>query len=274
MCPLFKWKSKQDDPAQRDPEVEDPGDPIEESISVLSRKSDGKELAEVVTEVEQSIKEASKSSLRELRFQVAGRCPECGKTLETYIQTRICPSCGWASYVTPSSGETTVHTTSGQSIRCDQAFRVRHGDVLCVTREVVTQVVPANMLSHIEYHWSDEERDRRRLQEEREKRHLCGWCQSEVENDDKIVEYLAFGTFQHRYIFCSESCREDFKKHYPSRIHRNCYETDCESCDLCIKRYNNAHRETRAHARFIEAAGDNGSGDKGETDAPPRSTSN
>ena len=48
---------------------------------------------------------------------------------------------------------------------------------------------------------------------------------------------VAFGTTQERYCFCSDECYEAFRKMYPARIHRNCYERDCEECNLCVKRY-------------------------------------
>ena len=38
-------------------------------------------------------------------------------------------------------------------------------------------------------------------------------------------------------LFCSAACYEAFRKMYPSRVHRNCYETKCSECNLCTKRY-------------------------------------
>ena len=39
------------------------------------------------------------------------------------------------------------------------------------------------------------------------------------------------------YAFCSEDCMSSFRRRYPTRIHRNCYETDCRDCNECVRRY-------------------------------------
>ena len=68
---------------------------------------------------------------------------------------------------------------------------------------------------------------------------ICSWCNEALNPDEEEIyeDYVAFGTFQEHYIFCSEKHQKEFRKMYPSRIHRNCYETDCNQCELCIKRY-------------------------------------
>ena len=48
---------------------------------------------------------------------------------------------------------------------------------------------------------------------------------------------VAFGANQERFSFCSDECYEAFRKMYPSRVHRNCYERDCADCNLCIKHF-------------------------------------
>ena len=48
---------------------------------------------------------------------------------------------------------------------------------------------------------------------------------------------IAVGQAQERYCMCSDECYEAFRKMYPARVHRNCYETLCSECSLCIKRY-------------------------------------
>ena len=36
---------------------------------------------------------------------------------------------------------------------------------------------------------------------------------------------------------------------YPSRVHRNCYERDCATCNLCQKRYDDDATEMRLLAK-------------------------
>jgi hypothetical protein len=83
---------------------------------------------------------------------------------------------------------------------------------------------------------------------------LCSWCNkaSDPEQDGFHLCHVAFGGFQERYCFCSDECYEAFRKMYPARVHRNCYERDCADCDLCVKRYpdeaDDYHALTRGRA--------------------------
>jgi len=36
---------------------------------------------------------------------------------------------------------------------------------------------------------------------------------------------------------------------YPARVHRDCYERDCEECNLCLKRYGNVAEGLRMLAK-------------------------
>ena len=55
---------------------------------------------------------------------------------------------------------------------------------------------------------------------------------------------------------------------YPSRVHRNCYETDCAECDLCTKRYDTTLDSFQVVKRIREQAeGEALTQDGG--DAPP-----
>ncbi|HPY90544.1 MAG TPA: hypothetical protein PLT23_07435, partial [Lentisphaeria bacterium] len=49
--------------------------------------------------------------------------------------------------------------------------------------------------------------------------------------------HVAFGVSQERYCFCSDECYEAFRRMYPARVHRNCYDRNCNDCDFCVKRY-------------------------------------
>ena len=68
---------------------------------------------------------------------------------------------------------------------------------------------------------------------------LCGWCgkEADVEKDGFTLAHVAFGASQERHCFCSDACYEAFRLMYPSRVHRNCYDSECATCTLCIKRY-------------------------------------
>jgi hypothetical protein len=87
--------------------------------------------------------------------------------------------------------------------------------------------------------WLDEELKERERNLRERMGIACGWCSKETDptSDGFHLVQVAFGTTQERYCFCSDECYEAFRKMYPARIHRNCYERDCEECNLCTKRY-------------------------------------
>ena len=68
---------------------------------------------------------------------------------------------------------------------------------------------------------------------------ICGWCgkAADVAKDGFTLVHVAFGSTQERYCFCCDACYEAFRLMYPSRVHRNCYDTECATCEQCIKRY-------------------------------------
>ena len=57
------------------------------------------------------------------------------------------------------------------------------------------------------------------------------------ESDKHVVIYASFGTTQERYVFGNRDNAEAFKKQYPVRVHKNCYNRTCLDCDLCLKKY-------------------------------------
>ena len=63
--------------------------------------------------------------------------------------------------------------------------------------------------------------------------------------------HIAFGATQERYCFCSDDCYEAFRQMYPARVHRNCYERACDTCDLCIKRYRDEAEGIRTLAKDL-----------------------
>ncbi len=67
----------------------------------------------------------------------------------------------------------------------------------------------------------------------------CAWCNTPCHpNQDGFhVVHIALGSFQERHCFCCDDCYEAFRRMYPARVHRNCYERPCADCNYCIKRY-------------------------------------
>jgi hypothetical protein len=81
--------------------------------------------------------------------------------------------------------------------------------------------------------------DVREEQQERKIEQLCSWCEKPCDRakDGFHLVHVAFGVAQERHAFCSDECYEAFRRLYPSRVHRNCYERKCAECHYCIKRY-------------------------------------
>lgn len=67
----------------------------------------------------------------------------------------------------------------------------------------------------------------------------CAWCDTRChpDQDGFHLVHIAMGAFQERHSFCCDDCYEAFRRMYPARVHRNCYERPCEDCNYCIKRY-------------------------------------
>jgi len=99
--------------------------------------------------------------------------------------------------------------------------------------------IPAASVSWVEYLWDDEEVNQRHKQVVEQLKILCAWCNAETDPDKDgfHLVHVAFGAAQERYCFCSDECFEAFRKMFPARVHRNCYERHCTGCSLCLKRY-------------------------------------
>jgi len=111
--------------------------------------------------------------------------------------------------------------------------------MVVVKNDVVVAWVNRDYIVWIEYGWAPEEIDMRHRQILDRLTLLCGWCNKECDphEDGFHVAQIAFGSTQERYTFCSDACYEAFRKMYPARVDRNCYERNCTECNLCIKRY-------------------------------------
>jgi|GEM_PF-402066 len=243
---------------ERPPVLADHEEAVEETLSVLVREGK-RTLNEAREEVEKAVQEAARSSLRDLRLMEEGRCPDCGRKLHQYLFTSICSHCGWTTFIMPEKGGAAVYLNDGSKIPCQAVFDTKGGHVLCVANDVVSARIDKRNVNHIEFTWRPEEVSERREQHRRETRGVCHWCEKpfdevyaehlkrveEAKKADRepekawepIIVYAAFGVYQNRYEFCSERCENAFKRQYPVRVHKNCYDRPCPDCTLCIKRF-------------------------------------
>ena len=189
---------------------------------------------------DKEVRTAAESSLKRLHILQRGRCPQCGDALRQHLFASVCESCGWSSWSTPKSGGVRIHLVGGaEPIIGDSAYVVKDGVTIVLRGESVFARLPAHSVQWIEYVWLDEELKERERNLRERMGIACGWCSKETDpsSDGFHLVQVAFGTTQERYCFCSDECYEAFRKMYPARIHRNCYERDCEECNLCVKRY-------------------------------------
>ena len=233
----FFGKKDEEDKKEKQIALVDQDNELEKEISLLTKEDKGS-VSKVISEVEGTIKEATKASIRDVKLLEEGRCPSCGRKTRQFLFTTVCEYCGWSTFITPERGHALIHLSDGNVVESKSIFKIVQGDLLGITDDVVRVRIPAGNISHIEYAWTDEEIAERRTQRRREERVVCDWCQKEVERDEYVaVIYAAVGTHQMRYQFCSEKCKRAFEKQYLMRIHRNCYETSCAECNECVKKY-------------------------------------
>ncbi len=182
---------------------------------------------------------AAETSIKKLHVLRLGRCPECGEHLRHHLFATVCEACGWHSYEVPRSGGVTVHLAGGGEITGDCCHAVRNGDLLLLKDGMVIAKIAHSGYSRIAYAWSEGDVNQCRRQIIERLNLSCGWCGDPANPDAGgfHLVHVAFGATQDRYCFCSDACFEAFRKMYPARVHRNCYERDCAECDLCTKRY-------------------------------------
>ena len=213
---------------------------FEDDMRVVSEELDTVERTQKTAE--KTVRAAAEQSLKRLHILQLGRCPQCGDALRQHLFVSVCDSCGWASWSLPKSGSVKVHLShGGEPVVGDSAYVIKDGVTIVRRGETVFARLPRGAVSWIEYVWTDAElRERERGIRER-LNITCGWCGklAEPESDGFHLVHAAFGTTQERYCFCSDDCYEAFRKMYPPRIHRNCYDRDCDTCDFCLKRYQN-----------------------------------
>ena len=211
----------------------------EQDISILE-DGDGTTEKRLQKEAEKEVQTAAQDSLKRLHVIQLGRCPQCNEHLRQHLFASICESCGWHTFDAPRSGPVRVHLRGGSGIvEGNRCYRIKTGEILVVNSDLVTARVPRDAVSWIEYVWSEDEVEQRHKQVVDRASLHCGWCNTEAdpEQDGFHLVQVAFGTSQERYVFCADTCYEAFRKMYPGRVHRNCYERNCGECNLCIKRY-------------------------------------
>ncbi len=212
---------------------------LREEFTEITDIGDPKEIGRADNEVKFAVSEAAKSDIRTIMLIDQGRCPNCHARTERFLFTVVCPSCGWYRRKVPDKGHSIVHLIDGRTIECDYVHRGTD-EYLCIRDGVVVAEVMRPSIFNIEHAWKEHELDDAREMARRLNEGICAWCEkslSEADTNEAYEDYVAFGAMQEHYLFCSEKCQRSFRKHYPSRIHRNCYETDCNQCNLCIKRF-------------------------------------
>jgi len=152
----------------------------------------------------------------------------------------ICQSCGWHTFDMPKTGPVRVHLRHGNgAVEGERCYVLKTGQVLVMRQDVVQAEIPRESCGWIEYTWTPDEIEQRHKQVLDRMQVSCGWCgkQADPGRDGFHLVHVAFGATQERYCFCSDDCYEAFRKMYPARVHRNCYERNCTACNLCVKRY-------------------------------------
>jgi len=209
-------------------------------IDGLAAISDSRELARADSEVKDVVSKATQTDIRNIMLIDQGRCPVCAGRTENFLFTVVCPSCGWFRREIPTRGSAIVHLATGKKIECDYVHHGRREEYLCIKDGVAISELARSEVKRIDYVWAEGELDEARLLSNRLKSGICSWCEADLKTtapEDHREDYVAFGTVQEHYTFCSEKCQRAFRKHSPPRVHRNCYEVDCNQCSLCIKRY-------------------------------------
>ena len=252
---MLKGIFKRDDDANENARekqivIEGQHEEAEEAMNLIVKE--GKDnLDETMEEINAAVQEAAKASLKDIRLMEEGRCPSCGHKTQQFLFTSVCASCGWFSFISPEEGKSIIHLKAGAAIECGTTFDTHGGYILGITDGVVRAKVSTDNVEHIEFVWSDEEIAKKRKVIAQEQAGVCSWCEkalseneedketrivNEEEKETRIV-YAAFGNVQDRYVFCTKRCEEGFKKQYPVRVHKNCYNRTCLDCDLCNKKF-------------------------------------
>jgi hypothetical protein len=214
--------------------------------------TDDAQSSEIEREARQQLRLAAEVSLKRLHVIQHGRCPQCGEHLRQHLFASICDSCGWNVYDTPREGNVRVHLSrSGEIIEGERCYILKNGTHLILRNDAVVARLNLESVGWVEYNWSEDELNQRNKEVLDRLTILCGWCNQVCDPDSEgfHMVQVAFGASQERYCFCSDDCYEAFRKMYPARVHRNCYERSCTGCTLCVKRYDDESEGIRTLAK-------------------------
>lgn len=222
---------------------------MEKDVDELAALETPKTMIRATSEAGEAARESTREEITRIKLIEQGCCPECRSLIENFVFTQACLSCGWFRRMAPDSGRCIVHMQTGERIQCDRVVPVQGSQLLCVTDGVVRSQVMRRCVLRIEFAWDEQELDGIRKTHSRTLQGVCSWCEKNLQDaaaGGPLEEYVAFGAFQERYMLCSEKCLEAFRRQYSPRVHRNCYDTDCNACNQCIKRY-----DSRGFKRFV-----------------------
>lgn len=226
-------------------------DKLEKDILILDDEFGLKE-KRLQKEAERQVQDAAEDSIKQLHVIQMGLCPRCGEHLNENMFATICEACGWNTYEVPQRGPVRIHLNSIQTmIEGERCYVTNTGDVFLLKNDVVIAKINKNAISWIEYVWTAEEIAQRYRQVLDRLKIKCNWCEKDADPKQEgfTMAQVAFGSCQERYVFCSSECYEAFRKMYPSRVHRNCYERKCSECNLCTKRYDDESEGIRMIAK-------------------------
>lgn len=230
-------------------------DNLEKDILILDDEYGLKE-KRLHKEAEKQVQYAAEDSIKQMHVIQMGLCPRCGEHLNEHLFATVCEACGWNTYEVPMHGPVRVHLNTNQPpIEGERCYVTAPGDAFLLKNDVVIAKVSKSAINWIEYIWTEDEISQRYRQVIDRLKIKCSWCEKDADPKKKGFSLVqaAFGSCQERYIFCSLECYEAFRKMYPSRVHRNCYERECSDCDLCTKRYDDESEGIRMIAKdFIK----------------------
>jgi hypothetical protein len=213
---------------------------ISDEIGELRSMGEGRDFDKADVETRALLSRATLTDIKNILLMDQGRCPACHARTENFLFTVVCPSCGWFRRDNPGTGCCVVLLRSGDKIECDYVHHTNKSELLCIKDGIVVSEVTAGHVLRVDYLWDEVELVHAKDTARRVRRGICSWCETSLEETpvaEHGEDYVAFGVFQERYVFCSEKCQRGFRKRYPARVHRDCYEKDCADCELCVKRF-------------------------------------
>ena len=210
-------------------------------LTELSAVNNPKRIDRARDDAHATISDAAVADIRSKTLIKKGRCPACNARITDLLYTAVCPDCGWSRQNVPDGDHCRV-VLQDDAIVCDRTISIKNGQLLCIRDAHVISQVDQSRVLRIDYQWEEDDLQVARDLLHKQRTGICSWCEARLDQATSepaapYDEYVAFGAFQEHYAFCSLKCLKAFRRQYPVRVHRNCYETDCPACDQCIKRY-------------------------------------